>query len=179
MAGLRGKGNNRKAERPAKDKRRSKRKDNAAAYADEYYAAEKAREIDLASLKKSKRYLFLGIGMLVLSIILVVGFIVLFNTSVKGKQERCWKYQQDIEAVANQYMVTNGFSSLPAYVEDLKVYDQIKQECPSGGEYTWNPVTGEYSCSEHGHYPEGFNSAHSITIDVKKTEDNSNNNNSK
>lgn len=172
MVGLRGKGKANKKEKPAKSKKQ-KRNDNEM-YSDEYYAADEAKEIDLASLRKSKKYMFIGLGMFILSLLLVFGFIFMSGVTVKGKQERCWKYQQQVEEAAKQYMVTNGFSSLPAYVEDLKIYEQIKQECPSGGEYTWNPVTGEYSCSEHGHYPEGYNSAQSVTLDVQKTQDNSN-----
>lgn len=118
--------------------------------------------VSLQSMKKAKRYMWISIGFMIICIALVAGYIFLYNSSITSAQRACWLEQQNIELLANKYVVDNGFSSLPAYVEDIPAFEQIYADCPSGGEYTWNPILGEYSCSEHGHYPPQFNQAQSI-----------------
>lgn len=124
--------------------------------------------ISLTSMRRAGRYMWIAIIFMIVSILIVVGYMFLYNSSIVSAERQCWVEQQQIEALANRYVVDNGFSSLPAYVEDVPAFDQIYVDCPSGGTYTWNPVLGQYSCSEHGHYPEGFNQAQS-SISSQKT----------
>lgn len=118
--------------------------------------------ITLRTLKRSGRFLWISIIFLLVSVLLVVGFLMMYNSSVVNAKRSCWVEQQNVEALAEKYVVDNGFLSLPAYVEDVPGFENVYHDCPSGGSYTWNPITGQYSCSEHGHWPEGFNQAQSI-----------------
>lgn len=118
--------------------------------------------ITLRTLKRSGRFLWISIIFLLVSVLLVVGFLMMYNSSVVNAKRSCWVEQQNVEALAEKYVIDNGFLSLPAYVEDVPGFENVYHDCPSGGSYTWNPITGQYSCSEHGHWPEGFNQAQSI-----------------
>lgn len=118
--------------------------------------------ITLRTLKRSGRFLWISIIFLLVSVLLVVGFLMMYNSSVVNAKRSCWVEQQNVETLAEKYVVDNGFLSLPAYVEDVPGFENVYHDCPSGGSYTWNPITGQYSCSEHGHWPEGFNQAQSI-----------------
>lgn len=118
--------------------------------------------ITLRTLKRSGRFLWISIIFLLVSVLLVVGFLMMYNSSVVNAKRSCWVEQQNVEALAEKYVVDNGFLSLPAYVEDVPGFENVYHDCPSGGSYTWNPITGQYSCSEHRHWPEGFNQAQSI-----------------
>lgn len=129
---------------------------------EEYYEEEPSGGITLRTLKRSGRFLWLSIIFLLISVLLVAGFLMMYNSSIVNAKRSCWVEQQNIEALAEKYVVDNGFLSLPAYVEDIPGFENVYHECPSGGSYTWNPITGQYSCSEHGHWPEGFNQAQSI-----------------
>lgn len=123
---------------------------------------ESASGISLRTLKRAGRFMWLSIIFLIISLLCIGGFMLMYNSSVVNKERSCWTEQQNIEALAEKYVLDNGFSSLPAYVEDIPGFENVYIDCPTGGSYTWNPITGQYSCSEHGHWPEGFNQAQSI-----------------
>lgn len=135
----------------------------------DYDMYEEKDGITYASLKKSTRFMVIALVMLALSVGAVFMYITMYNSSLVSRERACWLYEQQIEALASKYMTSNGFSSLPAYVEDIPGYDSISQECPTGGSYTWNPITGEYTCSEHQHYPDGFNGAESSVTGTSTT----------
>lgn len=127
----------------------------------EYYE-EAPGGISPRTKKRAGRFLWISIIFLIISILCIAGFMMMYNSSVVNAKRSCWVEQQNIEALAEKYVVDNGFLSLPAYVEDIPGFENVFIDCPSGGTYTWNPITGQYSCSEHGHWPEGFNQAQSI-----------------
>lgn len=126
-----------------------------------YDLEEDTTGISLGSMKKAAKYMWLSIVFMILCIGSIFGYFFLYNATIVSAQTNCWLEQQNIENLANKYIVDNGFASLPAYVEDIPGYEQLYRDCPSGGGYTWNPVLGQFSCSEHEHYPEGFNKAQS------------------
>lgn len=131
-----------------------------------YVAAEDYIEenggITVRTMKRAGKFMWASIIFLLLSISAIAGYWFLRNSSIINEQRYCWVNEQNVESLAERYVNENGFSSLPAYVEDIPGFENVAQECPSGGAYTWNPITGEYSCSEHAHWPEGFNQAQSI-----------------
>ena len=125
--------------------------------------------VNRGSLRKSRKYLFIGVFGLVASIAAFVLYFILYQNGITANQYACWSHQVQVEQLAQQYVTTNGFTSLPAYVDDIPTFSDIYMECPDGGSYTWNPVTGIYYCSEHQHYPDGFGDAQSITLGTSTT----------
>lgn len=97
-----------------------------------------------------------GIAFLLFALVaLAVSFV--FGKQVKqSRLDQCWSYQVRVENLAQSYVTQQGGSSFPAYVEDIPGFDEIGAECPSGGKYTWDPVSGRYVCSEHGPHPDGY-----------------------
>lgn len=130
-------------------------------YEDDYY---EDVTISISSLHKARRYQIIAIVFLLVSILACGAWFFLGKTMTSNKQIQCFTYQVNVEQLAENYMTVNGFSSLPAYVEDIPNFGQIASSCPDGGQYTWNPVTGEYSCSFHGHHPDGFAAPQSSTV---------------
>lgn len=128
---------------------------------EEYYE-ESAGGITPRTKKRAGRFMWVSIIFLIIAILCLGGFYMMYNSSIVNKERSCWVEQQNVEALAEKYVVDNGFLSLPAYVEDIPGFENVYNPCPAGGEYTWNPITGQYSCSEHGHWPAGFNQAQSI-----------------
>lgn len=116
-----------------------------------------ALDIDVTSLRRARKYQVIAIVMFFISVLCAVGYYMFYNNTVRGKQTACWNHEMEIEELAKNYLSVNGFSSYPAYVEDIPTFSEHDMKCPSGGEYTWNPVTGEYSCSVHGHHPDNWN----------------------
>lgn len=123
---------------------------------------EESGGITVRTLKRAGRFMWLAIIFLLLTILAIFGYMQLYDSSIVSEERSCWRNQQNVEELAETYITQNGFSSLPAYVEDIPGFDNVVQACESGGSYTWNPITGQFSCSEHGHWPEGFNQAQSI-----------------
>ena len=106
------------------------------------------------SLSKARRYVVISILFLLLCIGGFFGIQTLGKAKVVNARNNCWMNEYNVEKVASNYILTNGLMSYPAYIEDVSDYSE--PSCPSGGTYTWDPVGGEYVCSEHGHYPKGF-----------------------
>lgn len=121
-----------------------------------------AHGITYDSMKRGGKFMIAAIIVFILSLMALFGYQYLYNSSIINKERACWLQEQRVEQLAQKYMTSNGFSSLPAYVEDIPGFSDIQADCPSGGSYTWNPVNGEYTCSEHQHYPDGFNGAKSV-----------------
>ena len=155
---------NKKKNQTAMDRsdRRADRRRQSQSADDFGYSYEEESAITLDSLRKSKRYLIIALAFLILVVFLVVGYMFMYNNSIIQKRNTCWLHQQQIEQFATQYVNDNGLASYPAYVEDIPNFASIDMKCPDGGGYTWNPVAGVYYCSEHGHWPSGFNQAQSI-----------------
>lgn len=133
--------------------------------------------VNMDVLRRARHYEVVALVFMILMMFLPGGYALAFKSSISSAQSSCWKYEQTVEALANQYVTVNGLSSYPAYVEDIPSFNEIQSQCPKGGSYTWNPITGEYSCSVHQHYPEGFNSSQSInegTTVTTRTNDNGN-----
>lgn len=133
------------------------------------YDGEKDSAITLDSFRRSKRYIALSIIFVLASLMLIVGFMFIKSNSETQKQHACWKHQQQVEQLATKYATNAGLASLPAYIEDVPGYSGIQSDCPTGGSYTWNPVSNEYYCSEHSHWPPGFNQAQSINQGTQTT----------
>lgn len=130
------------------------------AQAEEY--VEESGGITVRTMKRAGRFMWASIFFLILTILLVAGYLYMYDSSVVSIERACWMNQQNVETLSQRYVTENGFSSMPAYVEDIPGFDNVVKECEAGGAYTWNPITGQFSCSEHGHWPEGFNQAQSI-----------------
>lgn len=128
----------------------------------EYQYEVDERSVTLDSLRRSRKHVLIAIVFLVLAILAVIGYIFMYNNSIINHRNTCWLHQQQVEFLAESYATENGLASLPAYIEAVPNFESIKMDCPDGGTYTWNPVTGEYYCSEHGHWPLGFNEAQSV-----------------
>lgn len=156
-----------KSKKKNNDKRSSNKQKNMDI---EYVIDDSSDSIDMISLRKSKRYMILGIVMIAFVLSGLFGYTVLEKQSAINHRDACWSYEQKVEQLAFNYATQNSFSSYPAYIEDIPEFANIQQQCPDGGSYTWNPITGEYTCSEHGHYSSDFNKAQSIkTGTITKT----------
>ena len=128
---------------------------NMGEYSDGLYFEDETG-VDRFSLRKSRRYLGLGIFGMICAIFCFFACVAMYNSGITSKQIACWRHELEVEELADAYVSVNGFTSFPAYVEDIPTFSTIEADCPSGGSYTWNPVTGEYYCSEHEHYPDGY-----------------------
>lgn len=147
-------------------------------YAAEYYDYDTTQAAGVASLRKSRKYLVAGIVSTI--IVAAIGGIiyVMSGQLVYARQSNCWTYEQQVEQFASNYASQNGLASYPAYLEDIPGADDVLTgECPDGGSYTWNPVTGEYTCSVHGHYPSGWNAPRSQSLGTTTTVTTGNNKN--
>lgn len=122
-------------------------------------STEPLQEIGMESVRKARRFKVLALAALVTAILCAGAFYMLQVNGTNGRQTSCWRNELAAEQAAQSYVKANGFSSAPAYLEDIPGFDMEKIKCPDGGEYTWNPVTGELSCSEHGHHPSSFGAA--------------------
>ena len=122
-------------------------------YDDEPYYDETG--ITKASLSKARRYFIISILFFLLSIGGFFGIQLFDNIRTANAQRTCWLNEQQVEEQALDYVRKNSFMSYPAYIEDVSGF--VEPKCSSGGTYTWEPVSGQYVCSEHGHYPKGFN----------------------
>ena len=139
-------------------------------YAQEYYEHEAAADIEVSSLKKARKYNIIAIAFFIL-VVLICLFYVFFIQQFKTNRElTCWSYQVQVEQLSSQYVTVNGFSSNPAYIEDIPTFGS-GPSCPSGGTYTWNPVSGTYTCSEHGHHPSTFAQPQSETKSVTEVQE--------
>lgn len=164
-----------------KEKREAQEAERQAAerYAAEYYSYDTTQAAGVASLRKSRKYLAVGIVSVI--IVAAIGGIVycMSGQLVAARQSSCWAYEQTVEQFAESYASQNGLASYPAYLEDIPGADDvITGTCPDSGEYTWNPVTGEYTCSVHGHYPDGWNAPRSQSLGTTTTVTTNNNSNS-
>lgn len=130
-------------------------------YYEEEYEYEEETGITKKSMKRGLRYVIIAIIFLLLSIGAFFGADIVHAQMVTNSKTNCWLYEQAMEQNAYKYMNDNHFASLPAYIEDIPGYQPY--QCPAGGQYTWNPVTGEYSCSFHGEHPSDFNQAQSVS----------------
>lgn len=131
-------------------------------------------DIDVLSLRRARKYQIIAIVAFFVSVLCAVGYYMFYNNTVSGRKAACWSYEMQVEDLAKNYVSVNGFSSYPAYVEDIPTFSDNEMKCPSGGEYTWNPVTGTYSCSVHGEHPDNWNKP---TSEVTGKTITSNNNN--
>lgn len=114
------------------------------------------RGINLASKAKAGRYRIISLVFLLIVIGCSFAVFAYKKNVATTNRTSCWTYQNIIESKIQEYVRKNGLSANPAYVEDVPGISGIKFECPDGGGFTWNPVDGTYSCSEHGHYPDQF-----------------------
>jgi hypothetical protein len=155
-----------------KDKRelQAAEQENAERYAAEYYAYDTTQKANVASLRKSRKFMGIGIVALLLAIALGFGTYWLQGQMTLSKKYECWAYEQKVEQFAQNYANKNGLASYPAYLEDMSGSKKVLTgKCPDGGQYTWNPVTGEYTCSVHGHYPSGWNAPRSQSLGTTTT----------
>ena len=164
-----------KHEDPRSRSKRNKARQDEIMYDDEYANAlngeymddplyqeyEEEEGITLKTSKRATRYLIIALLFMIIAIGAVLGYRTMRANAISNQADSCWGQEVAIEALVNEYVDANGFSSLPAYIEDVPGYKQAFVACPSGGEYTWNPITGEYSCSMHKHYTPEFAAAHS------------------
>ena len=127
------------------------------------------KSVTLMSLRRSRKHVLVALVFMVLAVLAVVGYIFMYNNGIVSRRNACWLHQQQVEQLANTYVTENGLASLPAYIETVPNYESLNMKCPDGGTYTWNPVNGQYYCSEHGHWPDGFNSAQSIKYGTSTT----------
>ena len=159
-----GAGMSRKSKKEAQEAERQA----AERYAAEYYDYDTTQAAGVASLRKSRKYLAAGIVSMI--IVAAIGGIIYIS---------CWSYEQQVEQFASNYASKNGLASYPAYLKDIPdAGDTLTGKCPDGGSYTWNPVTGEYTCSVHGHYPNGWNAPRSQSLGTTTTVTTNNKNNS-
>lgn len=154
---------------PRQTKEKARGRDTEAEYYGDLYIEDEHTGVSRASLRRSRTFLFVGICGLLCSIIAFILCVVLYQTGITNHQNACWNHELQIEQLAQQYITTNGFTSLPAYVEDIPTFTSVQKECPDGGSYTWNPVTGEYYCSVHQHYPDGYGRAQSVNMGTETT----------
>ena len=133
------------------------------------YIEDEHTGVNRQSLRKSRRYLIIGFIGLAIAVIAFIMNLVLYQSGVTSHQNACWNNELKAEQLAQQYVTTNGFTSLPAYLEDIPGFTDMNLTCPDGGTYTWNPVTGEYYCSEHEHHPDSFGQAQSIQLGTQTT----------
>lgn len=144
--------------------------ESAAQYVNEYYQWDTTQKADVASLRKSRKFMAIGIVSIFVVILIGLGCYVFSTQQALARRNTCWAYEQQVEQWAANYVNQNGLASYPAYLEDIDGSDEmLKGKCPDGGEYTWNPVTGEYACSEDGHYPDGWNSPKSKSTGSTQT----------
>lgn len=132
----------------------------------EYYGDEYEDRIGVWSLSKARKYKAFAFVMLALSLLSCGAWFMFGNFSVSQRQSNCWTYELTVEQLAQKYVTNNGLDSYPAYIEDVPGFTDLSYSCPSGGSYTWNPVTGEYYCSEHGHHTDEFGEPTSTTQSV-------------
>lgn len=116
--------------------------------------------------KSSKAIVTMVIVVVVLLLCCLVGGILVsialpvFNAASTNARERaCFAEQRVIEGAVQQWMAAEegrSAGALPAYdaVVNAVVPDYIPEEpvCTEGGTYEYDPVTGEVTCSVHGHY---------------------------
>lgn len=141
--------------------------------ATDYYNYDMTHGADVSSLRKSRRYMAVGIVTLILVLILIGGAYLFRGQLTASDQTRCWGYEQQVEQFAQQYASQNGLASYPTYLDDVPGFADIKAQDPDGTDsYTWNPVTGEYTCPNHGHYPSGWNAPQSIMQGTQTTVEN-------
>ena len=133
-------------------------------YDDEYGEEYEDVTITISSLKKARKFQILGIVSIVLAMCGFAAWFLLGQQMTANNMTYCYSYEVAVEKLAQNYMTVNGFSSLPAYVEDIPNFGSVSAKCPNGGAYTWNPVTGTYSCSYHGHHPDDFATPQSQTL---------------
>ena len=137
--------------------------DGEGSYDEQYYDAPDDT-ITLKSKRKATVYVIVALIFMLGAFGAVYMYQMSQRNAVAEAQSTCWLQEQKMEKLVTDYVELNAFNSLPAYVEDVPNYKQTFAACPSGGEYTWNPITGEYTCSMHEHYPEGFAAAQSGLI---------------
>lgn len=68
-------------------------------------------------------------------------------------QARCFAQEQSVEAEAKTFR--DDHLDFPDSVTELASGKSL--QCPGGGDYTWNPVLGTLTCSEHGHWGSSSN----------------------
>ena len=128
----------------------------------------RSKELTVASKGKATRYVVVAVLFLFVAIGCCFGYTILHNKSISDKQTTCWSTQVEVESLVQQYITRTGASSAPAYLETVADNVGLLQ-CPSGGGYTWNPVTQEFTCSFHGHYPADFARPTSTVTGVNET----------
>lgn len=125
--------------------------------------------VNLASRKKAGRYRIIGLLFLILSLLSAAGVFMFRQQQMTTNRTQCWTYQSIVEQKVEDYVRTNGLSANPAYIDDVPGVGSVNFQCPSGGAFTWNPVDGTYTCSEHGHYPEAFVTPESEVTGTQQT----------
>lgn len=122
------------------------------------------------SMSKARNYWIVAM----LFLFLVVGgsaiIFIMMKSQTDGYRTNCWIYEQTIESMVSNYVTKNGLSANPAYIEDIPGIAGNSYSCKAGGSYTWNPVSGTYECSEHGHFPADFQAPQSQVVSSTKTE---------
>lgn len=145
-------------------------------YAEEYYEYDASRKADVSSLRKSRKYMIIGIVSVLLMLLACLGAYMMRGTMTASTQTASWAYEQRVEQFVSSYASQNGLSSYPAYLEDIPGFDGIEKTKPSDEAFTWNPVTGQYTGADHGHYPTGWNAPKSVSQGVTTTVTNTNSN---
>lgn len=145
-------------------------------YAEEYYEYDASQRADVSSLRKSRKYMVAGIVSLLLMLLAGLGAYMMRGTMVASEQTASWAYEQRVEQFATSYASQNGLSSYPTYLEDIPGFDDIARTKPSDEAFTWNPVTGQCTGADHGHYPTGWNAPKSVSQGVTTTVTDTNDN---
>ena len=118
------------------DKRARQEEERQAAeqYAAEYYAYDTTQAAGVASLRKSRRFLAIGIVSVIIVLALAGIAYLMSGQLTVARQQSCWAYEQQVEQFASNYASQNGLASYPAYLEDITGSDQVLTgSCPDGG----------------------------------------------
>lgn len=143
--------------REHKRQREEQEYEEAQRYAQAYSEYDTTQRANVESLRKSRKYMLIGIVGFVAMCVVAFLLYMLGGQLSNAREQSCWTTEQAVESFVTDYANKNGYASFPAYLDDIPGITDVLTDCPDGGAYTWNPVTGEYTCSVHGHYPTGWN----------------------
>ena len=131
--------------------------------------SEQPSQVRIAALRRARRYEIIAIVAVAIMLLSFLLYFMFLRNSTAGIRNRCWEQQKAVEQLAAEYVTSNGLSSYPAYISDIPTIGEREITCPDGGTYVWNPIEGTYSCTKHGHYPNGYEAPQSTVQNVVET----------